>query len=159
MIPARCSCSAKCFLVTITNADMKIFIICSKRFYDRIPPMKSELEAAGHTITLPNSYTDRSMEEKMRTQGAETHAKWKSEMIKQSCTNTSLKVIKPAICARETGRSTSIIGITKCSKIISEKSILHAMSLNVWRRETSYLNRYSIFKRTSGQFTLKPLLL
>ena len=68
---------------------MKIFIICSKRFYDRIPPIKSELEAVGHTITLPNSYTDRSMEEKMRTQGAETHAKWKSEMIKQSCTKVA----------------------------------------------------------------------
>ena len=68
---------------------MKFFIICSKRFYDRIPPIKSELEAAGHTITLPNSYSNPSMEERMRSQGAEIHAKWKSEMIKQSCTKVA----------------------------------------------------------------------
>ena len=34
---------------------MKIFIICSKVFYDRIPPIQAELEAAGHEVTLPNS--------------------------------------------------------------------------------------------------------
>ena len=63
---------------------MKIFIICSKRFYDRIPPIQSELEAAGHIITLPNSYHDPLMEERMRAQGEGIHAAWKARMIHQS---------------------------------------------------------------------------
>ena len=35
---------------------MKIFIICSKAFYEKIPPIKSALEKVGHIITLPNCY-------------------------------------------------------------------------------------------------------
>ena len=33
---------------------MKIFIICSKAFYEKIPPIKSALEKVGHIISLPN---------------------------------------------------------------------------------------------------------
>lgn len=35
---------------------MKILIICSTSFYDRIPPIKEKLELAGHTLTMPNCY-------------------------------------------------------------------------------------------------------
>lgn len=63
---------------------MKIFIICSKVFYNKIPDIKKELEQAGHVITLPNSYDNPGMEDHMRSLGSEEHAKWKSEMIRHS---------------------------------------------------------------------------
>jgi len=37
---------------------MKIFIICSKVFYEKIPEIKKKLEDAGHEITLPNCFDD-----------------------------------------------------------------------------------------------------
>lgn len=63
---------------------MKIFIICSKRFYSNIPDIKQELESLGHIITLPNCYENPGMEEVMRNLGNEEHSKWKSEMIRHS---------------------------------------------------------------------------
>lgn len=61
---------------------MKIFIICSKAFYDRIPSIKEELESKGHIITLPNSYDDPNRESRYR--GTAEHAMWKKEMINHS---------------------------------------------------------------------------
>ena len=63
---------------------MKIFLICSKRFYDRIPDIKRSLEEAGHVLTMPNCYTEPTTEEKYRAMGKEAHSKWKSEMIRHS---------------------------------------------------------------------------
>ena len=63
---------------------MKIFLICSKKFYDRIPDIKSELEKNSHIITLPNCYDDPLTEEKYRNLGCDEHAKWKAEMFKHS---------------------------------------------------------------------------
>lgn len=63
---------------------MKIFLICSKAFYDRIPPIKSKLENLGHYITLPNAYDDPGTEDRYRNLGVEQHAEWKSSMIKHS---------------------------------------------------------------------------
>lgn len=62
---------------------MKIFICCSKAFYDKVPKIKSHLEAEGHQITLPNSFDDPLREEKMKDKGDIQHAKWKGEMIKE----------------------------------------------------------------------------
>jgi hypothetical protein len=61
---------------------MKIFIICSKSFYDKIPPIKTELESMGHIIILPNCYDAPGTESKFRC--TNEHADWKSEMIKHS---------------------------------------------------------------------------
>ena len=61
---------------------MKIFIICSKAFYDRIPEIKNYLESAGHIITLPNCYDHPETEAKFR--GTSEHGKWKASMIKHS---------------------------------------------------------------------------
>ena len=61
---------------------MKIFIICSKAFYDRIPEIKNYLESAGHIITLPNCYDDPETEAKFR--GTSEHGKCKASMIKHS---------------------------------------------------------------------------
>ncbi len=61
---------------------MKIFIICSKYFYNRIPPIKEYLEKLGHTIILPNSYDEPEAESKFR--GTSEHSSWKARMIKHS---------------------------------------------------------------------------
>jgi hypothetical protein len=63
---------------------MRIFLICSKSFYSRIPELQKELEAADHVVTLPNSYEDPAAEERHRGNGPEKHAAWKAEMIKHS---------------------------------------------------------------------------
>ena len=63
---------------------MKIFIICSKNFYDRIPELQKSLEENGHVITLPNSYEDVGAEERYRALGNKDHSEWKSGMLKHS---------------------------------------------------------------------------
>jgi len=61
---------------------MKILMICSKAFYDKIPPIKEKLENMGHTIILPNCYDTPETESRFR--GTNEHTHWKSEMIKHS---------------------------------------------------------------------------
>lgn len=61
---------------------MKIFLICSKAFYNKIPKIKEVLENNGHTIILPNCYDNPETEAKYR--GTEKHANWKATMIKHS---------------------------------------------------------------------------
>jgi len=63
---------------------MKIFIICSKNFYDKIPQIQKSLEERGHIISLPNCFDDPSTEERYRKLGKEHHAKWKGEMLQHS---------------------------------------------------------------------------
>lgn len=66
---------------------MKIFIASSKRFYDRIPEIKTELESLGHLVTLPNSYDNPLKEEEMKSKSLEAHVSWKSEMLKRDKRN------------------------------------------------------------------------
>ena len=61
---------------------MKIFICCSKHLYDKIPPIKKELEGVGHIITLPNSFDNPTKEAEMKKAGPESHRAWKAEMIR-----------------------------------------------------------------------------
>lgn len=63
---------------------MKILIICSKKFYDRIEKIKMQLESMGHEVYMPNCYDDPSTEEKYRAMGEEAHKKFKARMYKQS---------------------------------------------------------------------------
>lgn len=63
---------------------MKIFIICSKKFYDKVPDIKKKLENNGHKITLPNCFDDPASEDRYRDLGNEAHSKWKAEMLKHS---------------------------------------------------------------------------
>jgi hypothetical protein len=63
---------------------MKIFIICSKKFYDKVPEIKRKLENNGHEISLPNCFDDPATEEKYRNLGNKEHSKWKAEMLKHS---------------------------------------------------------------------------
>jgi len=63
---------------------MKIFVICSKKFYDQIPPIKDELEKSGHIISLPNCFDDPETEDRYRNLGTKEHAEWKATMLKHS---------------------------------------------------------------------------
>lgn len=37
---------------------MRILIVCSTSFYDRIDPIKEKLESMGHILRMPNCYDD-----------------------------------------------------------------------------------------------------
>lgn len=63
---------------------MKIFLICSKKFYNQIPSIKEKLELKGHITTLPNCFDDPATEGRYMDMGIQEHSKWKSEMIKES---------------------------------------------------------------------------
>lgn len=63
---------------------MKIFVICSKAFYDRIPAVKAVLEKGGHEITLPNCFDDPGTEARYREMGAKDHSAWKAGMLRHS---------------------------------------------------------------------------
>lgn len=63
---------------------MKIFVICSKAFYDKILDIKKMLEAKNHIVYLPNCYDNPGMEAEMRNLGKEAHTEFKSKMFKQS---------------------------------------------------------------------------
>ena len=63
---------------------MKILIICSKRFYERIPNIKKVLENNGHIVYLPNCYDAPDTEAKMWNLGKEKHQEFKAKMYKQS---------------------------------------------------------------------------
>lgn len=63
---------------------MKIFLICSKAFYGKIPPIKEALERMGHEITLPNAYDDPGTEARYREMGQKEHSEWKASMLRHS---------------------------------------------------------------------------
>ena len=66
---------------------MKIFIACSKHFYEKIEDIGKELEKLGHEISLPNSYDEPFKEEDMKKLGSEQHRKWKESMLKKNKDN------------------------------------------------------------------------
>jgi len=61
---------------------MKILLICSKAFYDKLFLYKNELKKLGHEVFMPNCYDAPETEAKYR--GTSEHAKWKASMIKHS---------------------------------------------------------------------------
>ncbi len=63
---------------------MKIFIICSKKFYNRIEEIKNILENKNIEIVLPNSYEDANAEAKAYALGPIAHQKFKSDMYELS---------------------------------------------------------------------------
>ena len=61
---------------------MKLLIICSKKFYNKIENIKSELEKRNIRIYLPNCYDNPSVEDEMRTLGKDQYQKFKAAMFK-----------------------------------------------------------------------------
>ena len=55
---------------------MKIFIICSKHHYGKVPEIKNSLELDGHCVTIPNSFEDPMKELRLLEEDAEAHAGW-----------------------------------------------------------------------------------
>jgi len=63
---------------------MKILIICSKRFYEKIPNIKKELTKNNIEVFLPNCYDDPTTEERMWHLGKDKHQEFKAQMYRQS---------------------------------------------------------------------------
>ena len=63
---------------------MKILIICSKKFYDRIHNIKVELEKNNHEVYLPNCYDAPDTERKMYELGEKEHREFKARMFRRS---------------------------------------------------------------------------
>jgi hypothetical protein len=62
---------------------MKIFICASKHNYKHIPKIKNELEAMGHSITLPNSFNDPFIELRIKKESKEKHIEIKQKLLKE----------------------------------------------------------------------------
>jgi hypothetical protein len=60
---------------------MKIFIACSKHFYEKSKEIIDELKEQGHKISYPNSFDDPFMEERLKKMSKEEHKKWKRMML------------------------------------------------------------------------------
>lgn len=67
---------------------MKIFVICSKHHYKKVPEIKEELERMGHTITLPNSFEDPMQELRLLESDKEAHIGW----VKKSWDESEKKI-------------------------------------------------------------------
>jgi hypothetical protein len=63
---------------------MKIFIICSKAFYGKVLPIKSELEKMGHEIVLPNSFDNPNAEKESQALSEQEHHEFKKKMFERS---------------------------------------------------------------------------
>lgn len=61
---------------------MKILLVCSKAFYDKLYYFKKELEKLGHEVFMPNCHDAPETEAKYR--GTSAHAAWKAGKIKHS---------------------------------------------------------------------------
>ena len=64
---------------------MKIFVCCSKHFYQRLDPILELLKGQNHEITLPNSFYAPFKEEEMKKIGVVEHAQWKGDMLRLQC--------------------------------------------------------------------------
>ena len=63
---------------------MKVFVICSKKFYPMIEEVKNYLESKNVEVFLPNCYDDPTAEQKAWDLGEDEHKKFKAKMYKQS---------------------------------------------------------------------------
>ena len=75
---------------------MKIFIISSASFYERIEPIKLELVNMGHTIFLPNTYDNPNLEKETWKKGFKAHAELEKELFKKS--EETIKNVDAVLC-------------------------------------------------------------
>ena len=61
---------------------MKILLICSKVFYDKLQDYKQSLELIGHQVYMPNCWNAPETEDKYR--GTPEHHVFKAKMFRQS---------------------------------------------------------------------------
>jgi hypothetical protein len=91
---------------------MKIFIACSKHFYDKILPIKERLENLGHSVKLPNSFDAPMKEEEMKNKGAEEHRAWKSAMLRKDHENIGANDAVVVLNFEKKGQANYIGGAT-----------------------------------------------
>lgn len=63
---------------------MRILLICSKKFYGKIPSVKLKLEKNGVEVLLPNCYDNPQTEQEMWNLGKSKHQEFKAAMYKKS---------------------------------------------------------------------------
>ena len=63
---------------------MKIMIVCSTNFYDRIEPIKEVLQKQGHKLIMPNCYDEPETNEDNRKMTDEEYCKFYKEMYYES---------------------------------------------------------------------------
>ncbi len=60
---------------------MKIFIVGSKYAFEKIPPIKSDLEKMGHVITVPSGFSDPFKEMEMQKLSKEEYVLFKQQKL------------------------------------------------------------------------------
>lgn len=75
---------------------MKIFIISSASFYDRIPPIKEYLEKKGFELVMPNTYENPTLEKEILEQGHEAHVELEKRLFKMS--EDKIKSVDAVLC-------------------------------------------------------------
>ncbi len=75
---------------------MKIFIISSATFYDKIKPIKEDLESMGFELLLPNTYDKRNLVKESWEKGNEVHAKLVQSLFKMS--EEKIKSVDAVLC-------------------------------------------------------------
>ncbi len=75
---------------------MKIFIISSASFYDKIPPIKQYLESKGFELVMPNTYNNPNLEKEVWKKGFKAHAELEKELFKPS--EEKIKDVDAVLC-------------------------------------------------------------
>lgn len=75
---------------------MKVFIISSASFYDRILPIKEYLESKNIEVILPNTYDNPNLEKEVWEKGFKEHAKLEKELFKMS--EEKIKMVDAVLC-------------------------------------------------------------
>lgn len=75
---------------------MKIFIISSASFYDKIPPIKQYLESKGFELVMPNTYNNPNLEKEVWKKGFKAHAELEKELFKLS--EEKIKDVDAVLC-------------------------------------------------------------
>ena len=75
---------------------MKILIISSASFYDKIPPIKEYLEKKGFELLMPNTYDNPNLEKEVWKKGFKAHAQLEKELFKLS--EKKIKSVDAVLC-------------------------------------------------------------
>jgi len=68
---------------------MKLLLICSTTFYDKIPPIKEKLESMGHSLVMPNCYDNPVTNEDNKKMSDEEYKEFFKRMYYESRDNIS----------------------------------------------------------------------
>ena len=75
---------------------MKIFIISSAAFYDKIKPIREYLESKGFELLMPNTYDSPNLVKLAWEEGYEAHAKLVQKLFKMS--EEKIKSVDAVLC-------------------------------------------------------------